>query len=187
MNAPDIYVALGENYFCRARNHKHKLAKRIWSCDWLRAPQPINMASACPAVLLTSSTPFQADRRRKRLCGAALLLLISVFSVHHVPVQCFLEPSYRSSLRICTSRKKYHAIDEDNNNMVNEATVASRRHFLNSPRRAAVTTTTTLSMASSKTGARLIKSNEEYAECVMNSELAKPVLVFFTAPWYVAF
>jgi len=54
-------------------------------------------------------------------------------------------------------------------------------------KRAATSSSTALSMASKtktgKTGARLIANNDEYAEHVLDSELERPVLVFFTAPW----
>jgi len=38
-------------------------------------------------------------------------------------------------------------------------------------------------MAASKTGATLITSSEEFADSVLNPDVTKPVMVFFTAPW----
>ena len=48
-----------------------------------------------------------------------------------------------------------------------------------------ITTTTRLQVA--KTGGRMIDTEEQFTELVLAKDVPRPVLVFFSAPWYVTY
>jgi hypothetical protein len=46
---------------------------------------------------------------------------------------------------------------------------------------------TSIYMAVAKSGGKIIRDESEFIQCVLNPNLDLPVMVFFTAPWYVNF
>ena len=65
-----------------------------------------------------------------------------------------------------------------------------QRHFTSSPSitpaLSRITTSSSSSLyATAKSGGKLIESEEQYMKLVLAKDIPKPVLVFFSAPWYV--
>jgi hypothetical protein len=152
---------------CFSNKHRHHFPPQRPNCSFATGIISVNkereqiMNTHIASGLKSNGTTERRSRQRQQRLSPSLSLVFLILCFDLAPCIAFLQQC------------RPHLLPYE----------AARYSFMFAPR---TTTPIVLSMAVAKSGGKIILDEVQFAKSVLDPDSTRPVMVFFTAPWYVA-